>query len=67
MSLVVYCFSRLPLQNKNGNNLSLLFMATYAPLRTAPGSEQALDTLLLNVCADRGRQEWTLKDAPATS
>ena len=42
-------------------------MATDLPLRDAPGSEQVLNTLLLNVCVDRGRQEWMLKDVPAAS
>ena len=66
-SLVVYRFHRHPLRNKNGNYLSVLFMATDLPLRDAPGSEQVLNTLLLNVCVDRGRQEWMLKDVPAVS
>lgn len=42
-------------------------MATDLPLRDAPGNEQVLNTLLLNVCVDRGQQEWMLKDVPAAS
>ena len=67
MSLVVYRFYHHPLQNKNGNYLSVLFMANDLPLKDAPGNEQVLNTLLLNVCVDRGWQEWMLKDVPAAS
>ena len=65
MSLVVYRFYHHPLQNKNGDYLSVLFMAT--PLRDAPSNERVLNTLLLKVCVDRGWQEWMLKDVPAVS
>lgn len=51
-SLLVFFSHRLPLRNKNSNNLSLLFLAVYPPPRPAPGNKRSPD-LLLNACAER--------------
>lgn len=44
-SLLIYFFHRLPLRNKNSNNLSLLFLAIYLPPKPAPGRAQAVNPL----------------------
>lgn len=64
-SLVVHFFSRLPLRNKNGKNVSLLFTAICPQPRTAPGNEWVLNALLLNEHMERPMQEWMPEDSPA--
>ena len=65
--LWLFTDSIVTLRNKNGNYLSVLFTATDLPLRDAPSNEQVLHTFLLNVCVDRGWQEWMLEDVPVAS